>query len=378
MLDNMQTKILLTNNKNVFINAGAGSGKTRVIIAKINSLINKGVLASEILAITFTKKAAEEMKTRLENEEVNVFTFHSFCYWVLINQGKEINISQDDTRLSGNALNISKYKTSMKRSIKPWGYNSYQRRLEESKMIDFDDLMLSSLKYINKHYYKYIFIDEFQDINNIQYLILNKLKHKNNYFLAVGDLNQAIYRFRGANNKLIYKFIKEYNAKVFELNYNYRCGKNILRLATKVINLNNGRRNKVNYITKNTKKDSYYWLVGKTSNEIFSQIREDARSFLKIGILYRYHYQARNLKKIVANSYMTNIHFHTFHETKGLEFDCVYIIGCEVIPVLKSYQLSNLKEEIRLFYVAITRAKNKLVLESSKKTRFLNKLFHNI
>lgn len=378
MLDNMQTKILLTNNRNVFINAGAGSGKTRVIIAKINSLINNGVIANEILAITFTKKAALEMKTRLENEDINVFTFHSFCYWVLKNQGEEIRVAQDNASFSSNALNISKYKTSMKRSMKPWGYNSYQKRLEENKVIDFDDLMLDSLKYISKHYFKYIFIDEFQDINNIQYLILNKLKQKNNYFLAVGDLNQAIYRFRGANNKLIYKFIKEYKAKVFELNYNYRCGKNILKLASKVINLNNNRRNRVSFITKNTTEDSYNLLIGRTNDEIFRLIREDAKSYSNIGILYRYHYQARNLKRLVANSYLTNIHFHTFHETKGLEFDCVYIIGCELMPALKSYQVSNLKEEIRLFYVAITRAKYKLVLESSKKTKFLNKVFQNI
>src|SRR5690554_5054261 len=139
MLDNDQMKIINTNSNNIFIKAGAGSGKTRVIIAKINKLLKEGVKPNEILAITFTNKAADEMIERLEGKLNNVFTFHAYCYQVLSSLDIIINLNSKNIKNS-KMLQISKYKNSLFKGIKPFGYNKYQKYLRDNNLLDFDDL----------------------------------------------------------------------------------------------------------------------------------------------------------------------------------------------------------------------------------------------
>lgn len=374
MLDQFQMNIINSNKNNIFIKAGAGSGKTRVIITKINKLLNEGVKDDEILAITFTNKACGEMKERLEGRLSNIYTFHGYCYKLLTNLGKEINLVEEQAS-SGELLSISKYKNSLFKKIKPLSYNKYQNKLKENNQMDFDDLIIESLNLVGDHQFKYIFIDEFQDINNLQYELLKRMKKPNTNFWAVGDLNQSIYQFRGANNKLIFKYIKEYEATTFELNNNYRCGVKIVRLANLLIN-KNYIFNKVKYVSLSNKEDKISVIIEKNNytNHIYNELRLASLKYLKVAVLFRYHYESYELIKLVRNSYMQNVSFYSFHETKGLEFDCVFIINASSIPSLKSYQHRTLKEEIRIFYVAITRAKERLYIYSKKNTKLLTKL----
>ena len=209
ILNQEQTTAVYSNDKRIFLIAGAGSGKTRVIVERIKRLIQAGVDASSILCITFTNKAALEMKARLKDHLIHTQTFHGYCYEVLSRiesfQIFEYNQEFKDEEI----LAIANYKNSLKTVKKPKVYDSYQRYLKERNLIDFDDLLINALPFIKDHPYKYIFIDEFQDTNPLQYKLLKEMVGKDVSVFAVGDPDQSIYAFRGAKVKLIDDFIKE-------------------------------------------------------------------------------------------------------------------------------------------------------------------------
>lgn len=399
-LNKEQQQAIESQDRFIFLLAGAGSGKTRTVIEKIKSLLKKEVKPKDILAITFTKKAAEEMRKRLNNDKVNINTFHGFCYEKLEEKGYQVSIIDpfDCPFSKYEILEISNYKNSLSKKKSPASYYKYEKHLQNIGKIDFDDLLIMFLKYNKKLdlNYKYIFIDEFQDTNELQYKILQKLIHKNSYVFAVGDPDQSIYRFRGANYKIIDRYIKDYNAKVFNLTYNYRSKPEIINRSNHLISKNRNRIKK-SLIPKSKEKglvkELNHLTYKKEAEDIILKINEFLKQGIpldEIAILYRNHNRSLILKRKFLEHYLSinnpNINFMSCHEAKGLEFEIVFIIGLEagLFPSNEENRISELEEERRLMFVAMTRAKSKLYLSyvekneyniSQKKSLFLKEIF---
>lgn len=300
-LNEEQIKPVLACDGPVLVVAGAGSGKTRVLTMRIAYLVKeKGVNPSEILAITFTNKAAREMKDRIEklvgeSENMWVSTIHSLCVRILRRDidklGFDTNFTiYDETdkdkalkrvvdELGYDAEKLLKNAKSYISNAKNEGmtpeefkkefsfshfieeyyniYTNYQKLLERSNALDFDDLLVKTYELFIKHpevceYYaqrfKYIHIDEFQDTNKVQFDIAKKLASVHRNIFVVGDDDQSIYGWRGAKIENILSFDRIYpDAKVFKLQRNYRSTKNILAFANRIIANNTERREKQLY-----------------------------------------------------------------------------------------------------------------------------------
>lgn len=373
-LNEEQQSAVKSNAQFIFLIAGAGSGKTRVIVERIKHLIRQGVNPTEILCITFTNKSAEEMKERLIDYDIYANTFHGYCYQVL-SAHKTFQIFEYNNEFtSDELLEIATYKNSLKQTKKPKIYTAYQNYLSSRNLLDFDDLMLESLPYLSTHDFKYIFIDEFQDTNLLQYLILKKMIHKDTHVFAVGDPDQSIYAFRGAKVDLIQKYIKDYDAKLMKLELNYRSNPYILKAANNLIQKNLNRYKKQLKGTRPLGKKPIIY-IGKQNKLYLEMIR-----LIKINktfdavILYRNHYQVTFLKQLLIRNYLFSIKLLSFHESKGLEFKTVYIVGLEDLPYDKTNIYKNTEEERRLLFVGMTRAMDELYLFSTKKTKFLRQM----
>jgi DNA helicase-2/ATP-dependent DNA helicase PcrA len=296
-LNKEQEEAVLNMNGPMIILAGAGSGKTRVLTYKVIALIKNGVSADNILMVTFTNKAAKEMKERMQKffqsqeEEMTglptVATFHALCAKILRIEGKHIGIpnnfliydSQDQKDAIKEAftllgLSLKEYKPSSILATISQAKNElidetqyptyarghfqevvsriyviYQKILKENAALDFDDLILKTVelfkktpdvleKYQNK--FKYILVDEYQDTNHAQYLLTKILSLKWNNICVVGDFSQSIYSFRGADFLNLAKFKEDFKgAKTFSLSQNYRSTQKILDGASSVISKNN-------------------------------------------------------------------------------------------------------------------------------------------
>ena len=304
-LNEAQLNAVLKTDGPSMVIAGAGSGKTRVLTYKIVHLINNSVDPFEILALTFTNKAAKEMKLRIssmigESESKNIWmgTFHSVFAKILRFEAHKIGFTsdftiydvQDSERLISSIIkekNLDKdiYKSksirnrisSLKNSFitvngyfsnddlvesdnlsrKPETgnvYKEYNERLVKSNSMDFDDLLMKTNELINNHpevlakyqeKFKYILVDEYQDTNHSQYLIVKSLSDKYQNICVVGDDAQSIYSFRGANINNIINFRNDYdNVEVFRLEQNYRSTKNIVNAANSVIDHNKNKIDK--------------------------------------------------------------------------------------------------------------------------------------
>ncbi len=279
----------------ILVLAGAGSGKTRVLTHRISYLLDeKGVEGYNILAITFTNKATREMLERVENitgrSDVWVSTFHSFCAKILrfeieklgYTSNYSIFTSSDSTRLINRilkALNVEEKESKIIKShisnVKNMGVNideyclaiggknselvrevyiRYEKELKENNALDFDDLLLKTVELFRKYpevlekyqeRFKYIHIDEFQDTNKIQLLLVRMLAFKHQNLFVVGDDDQSIYGWRGAEVGNILNFKKYYpDCKIYKLQRNYRSTQNILDCANKVIAKNKQRMGK--------------------------------------------------------------------------------------------------------------------------------------
>ena len=304
-LNEAQLNAVLKTDGPSMVIAGAGSGKTRVLTYKIVHLINNSVDPFEILALTFTNKAAKEMKLRIssmigQSESKNIWmgTFHSVFAKILRFEAHKIGFTsdftiydvQDSERLISSIIkekNLDKdiYKSksirnrisSLKNSFitvngyfsnddlvesdnlsrKPETgnvYKEYNERLVKSNSMDFDDLLMKTNELINNHpevlakyqeKFKYILVDEYQDTNHSQYLIVKSLSDKYQNICVVGDDAQSIYSFRGANINNIINFRNDYdNVEVFRLEQNYRSTKNIVNAANSVIDHNKNKIDK--------------------------------------------------------------------------------------------------------------------------------------
>ncbi|HHV33287.1 MAG TPA: ATP-dependent helicase [Acholeplasma sp.] len=384
MLNKQQLKVVNSNDHFIFLLAGAGTGKTTVIINKIKLLLNKGVMAENVLVLSFTRKSANDLKVKLKGfEEVVITTFHGLCYNLLKDEIK-IKIVEEEWLVSnGFSLNdlvkIGLYKRNNKESKLVKKYNHF---LRENGLLDYTDLehlLVKKLKsdraFKNKisSKFKYIFVDEFQDTSIIQYELLKELIGSDSKCFCVGDPNQSIYSFRGASEKVISKYNKDYKASLYLLNINYRSDKEILRVSNRLISYNKGAY-KFNLVPK--KKDEGIVIYkcfdnGKDKVEyILNEIRKllDLNIFQEeIAVIYRNHHFANELKRELFKTYFDRVNFLTVHQVKGLEFDCVFFIGLEEEKL--PFKGENIEEERRLFYVGITRARHRLYLLSKNKKK---------
>ncbi len=388
MLNQLQKKVVYTNEPFLFLLAGAGTGKTRVIVERIKHLVSTGVSPDKILAITFTNRASNEMRERVKNENIAIHTFHQFCFQKLkehLDYSYHI-ISEDIPIKEESLLLITRYKNSFYRQKKPKEYHVYQSILVEKNEKDFDDLLIDfhhhfhKLKrYVN---YDYIFIDEFQDTNYLQYMIIKKLITKKTNVLCVGDPDQSIYKFRGAHAQIINSYIKDYQAKVLKLTMNYRSTNHILTLANSLIKRNNNRYKKI-LVTDNNHNYKQFLIESLNENDESKYVCKCIEEHLKkgvtandIAVLFRNHNRCYTLKEKMnyldiayhdnsANSVSQKaINLLTLHQAKGLEFSVVFIIGLEQgsIPSYHAKTNLDLQEERRLFFVGMTRAKHFLYL----------------
>ena len=348
--------------------AGAGSGKTRVLTERIIKLIDDGVSPYNILAITFTNKAAKEMRVRVQNKigdvanSIFIGTFHSFGLRILRENYDAIGYSSnitildtDDTKslikriLKENSFDpadydikhiISKISSAKNDGISPLEfsklflnehdkviglvYEKYLKLLKENNSVDFDDLLLKPVEIFKKRKdilekyqerFKYILVDEYQDTNSIQYELCKMLAKKYNNIFVVGDANQSIYSWRNADYRNILNFEKDYkNAHVVLLEENYRSTNTILKAANSVIK-NNNEGTKLNLWTSigDGEKVEYIRVEDeiKESSFVINKIKElvsEGYSYSDFAVLYRTNAQSRTVEEaFVRNNIPYNI-----------------------------------------------------------------------
>ena len=360
-LNDKQYEAVVNTQGPCLVIAGAGSGKTKVLTSKIAYLIEQGVKPWNILAITFTNKAANEMKSRVENlvgenvKDMWIGTFHSICVRILRRTidklgfdstfaifdttdqrsiikecFKELNI--DDKTLSDRSVQseISNAKNEMlepqeyakkaigdyrKEKIAPI-YALYQKKLQENNAIDFDDIINYTIKVLMQEpdvleYYsdkfEYILVDEYQDTNKAQFTLITILASKHGNITVVGDNDQGIYSFRGADISNILNFEKDFpGTKIIKLEQNYRCTQNILDAANAVIKNNETKYDKKLW-TKNEKGAKPIVFCGDNEYDEASYIVEQINrlkreEYLKnsdFAILYRMNTQSRSIEDIL-------------------------------------------------------------------------------
>ena len=360
--------------------AGAGSGKTKVLTTRIARLIDCGIPSYNILAITFTNKAAKEMKDRLERivpgNYAFVGTFHSLGVRILrenasvLGYDKNYSIIDSDDALSI-IKKIMKEKTYISKDITPSYvrnkissikndmlsdneidnyfssgndsivkdiYYEYQAILKKNNSVDFDDLLLLPVKLFMEHKdvlesyqdkYKYILVDEYQDTNEVQYKLSKLLASKYKNIFVVGDPDQSIYMFRGANFRNILNFERDYkNAKVIPLEENYRSTNNILEAANSVIKNNKERKEKNLWSNKGEGKKIKYLRAYDGKHEIQLVLDEikrikDEYDYNDISVLYRTNAQARLveemfLKANIPYKVVGSYYFYNRKEIKDL------------------------------------------------------------
>ena len=353
-LNKEQYRAVTHINGPMLVLAGAGSGKTKVLTNRIAYLIENGVSEDNILAITFTNKASKEMREREVKilgklaYDIQISTFHSFGLKLLkenygvLGYSKNFNILDSDDSLTVikkiikelnlnpkfyNAREIKSKISSAKNELIDIDsfskmeydnnilliYKKYLNKLKVNNSVDFDDLLVLPIKLFREHKdileyyqdkYKYVLIDEYQDTNEAQYMLSKLLCQKHRNIFVVGDNDQSIYAFRGANYKNILNFEKDYkDCEVILLEENYRSTKNILDAANSVIkhnkdrkdkNLksNNGIGEKVKYVKVETDKDECSYVSSKINELHNSGVRYE-----DIAILYRTNAQSRNIEE---------------------------------------------------------------------------------
>ncbi len=350
----------------LLIMAGAGSGKTRVLTHRIAYLlVEKGVAPWNILAITFTNKAAREMQNRVAAitgpaaDNIWISTFHSMCVRILRRDADRIGINRNFTILDATDqlsvikqalkdLNLDSKKfdarsilgtiSSAKNELKTAEdfqkvasglfeevaadvYEVYEKQLRKNHALDFDDLIMSTIKLFQRvpevleHYqrkFQYIHVDEYQDTNRAQYVLVNLLADRFRNLCVVGDSDQSIYRWRGADIANILSFEEDYaDAEVILLEQNYRSTKRILQAANEVIQNNTGRKPK-NLWTENTEgKNIHYYQGDSEQTESFfvvgkiKEMLQGERKPSDIAILYRTNAQSRVIEEALLKSNIT-------------------------------------------------------------------------
>ena len=380
-LNEMQLKAVKHKDGPLLILAGAGSGKTRVLTTRIAYLIEQGVSSSNILAITFTNKAAKEMKERIEKlvgkTSIWASTFHSFGVRILRENYEKLgyknnfvimdsddsltlvkkilkDLGYDPKRFSPymirNKISSNKSEFIMPEEYKKYVhgeeddivykvYKKYQEILFKNNSVDFDDLLILPIRLFKENpevldfyqeKYKYILVDEYQDTNEAQYLLIKMLASKYRNLACVGDNDQSIYAFRGANYKNILNFEKDYpDAEVIMLEQNYRSTKTILEAANSVIKNNNFRKDKNLWSDNETGDKITFYKSYDEVDEVFYIIRKikdlisSGASYKDIAVLYRTNAQSRvfeqeMLKQNLPFRIIGSFYFYSRKEIKDL------------------------------------------------------------
>ncbi|OLR62533.1 ATP-dependent DNA helicase PcrA [Anaerostipes sp. 992a] len=384
-LNEQQREAVFCTEGPLLLLAGAGSGKTRVLTHRISYLIQeKGVNPYHILAITFTNKAAGEMRERVDNlvgygaEHIWVSTFHSTCVRILRRHIDKLGydnhftiydtedqktvirevmkrLKLDKKQYAERALlnQISKAKdelvTPSEYEMRAAGnfretqvakvYTEYQKQLRENNALDFDDLLFKTVELFQFHpdileYYQdrfqYIMVDEYQDTNTVQFQFVSMLARKHRNLCVVGDDDQSIYKFRGANIYNILNFEKVFEeATVIKLEQNYRSTKNILNAANEVIRNNKGRKDKRLW-TENEEGDlvvfHQYETEYEEANQVLHEIEklsQDGIAYKQMAILYRTNAQSRVfeekfLLKNIPYRIVGGVNFYSRKEIKDI------------------------------------------------------------
>ena len=360
-LDNEQFEIVKSKpNQNIRILAGAGSGKTTTILCRVKYLVDNYTTPNRILILTFNKDSSENLKTRIAklfNFKINIdiYTIDAFCcllYYKYHNQKSYISLSE---------------------------YVIIGRKI----MLEYGSEIAAK--------YNYIFFDEFQDVNSIQFDILNQFVKNGCYLTVIGDDSQNIYQFRGTDNYFMINFDNIFkNTSTYTLTSNYRSTKSIVNLANNLISYNESQVKKImktnnekgfrpKFILSETEEHQIEFIIVK-----IKELIEDGLNPDNIAILSRNGYHLKimetelmkneiplvasitdkigeNIKKILEPN---KIALTTIHKSKGLEWSHVFILGfCHHhFPSHLNNNIKNIEEERRLFYVGCTRAKNRLYL----------------
>lgn len=359
-LNTEQQQALKQINGAVLVTAGAGSGKTRLLTHRIALLLANGVSPFSILAITFTNKATKEMSERVQKmcpdaDKIWISTFHSMCARILrmdidkINYSKSFTIYSDDDSekvvkeiLAEMSLPDDKWKKEVLFHISNWkntilsldDYNlqmkdvrdinkivsvikEYEKRLKKNNALDFDDLLIKTYRLFSQNEevknkyaqrFEYILVDEFQDTNTVQYELLKQLASIHQNIFVVGDEDQCIYSWRGANFKNIFKFKNDFpDVKVFKLERNYRSTSSILDKANKLIAHNKSRLDKKLW-TESPEGDSpvIYEAVDERDEALF--VASTIEKLLRTGetpadfaVLMRLNALTRNLEEALLS-----------------------------------------------------------------------------
>ncbi len=380
-----QQRAVLTTEGPVLILAGAGSGKTRVLVHRVANLMANGVAPYHIMAITFTNKAAGEMRERINNligtgaEQIWVATFHSSCVRILRRYGDRIGYGTnfsiydtDDTktvmkevlkklnidtkkfkeRYFLNAISSAKNEmitaeeyalnagSDLAKSRIAGVYREYQARMRANNAMDFDDLLVECVNLLKQdpevlNYYQtkfeYIMVDEYQDTNTVQFELVRLLAGGRQNLCVVGDDDQSIYKFRGANIYNILNFEQQFpDATVIKLEQNYRSTKFILDTANGVIRNNEGRKDKALWTeneqgekVKFKQFDSAYEEAQFIAMDINSKVRKRIYDYKDCAVLYRTNAQSRLLEEkfIVENipyKIVGGVNFYSRKEVKDI------------------------------------------------------------
>ena len=356
-LNKEQKEAVLHKEGPCLVLAGAGSGKTKVLTTRIANMINDGIYSGNILAITFTNKAAKEMRDRISNMVENnyafVGTFHSFGLRVIRENTEKLGLTSNFTIIDSDDVSsvikkimkeldistkeysvsyirnkisfiknemlsdseVDKYLNSPPEKVAVKVYREYEKVLKRNNAVDFDDLLKRPVelfmqnddildKYQEK--YRYILIDEYQDTNEVQYKLVKLLASKYRNLFVVGDVNQSIYGFRWSNYKNILNFEKDYpDSKSITLNQNYRSTNTILNAANSVIKNNVERKEvnlystfgngvKIKYFRGNDEKDEVKLVVDE-----IKKLLDEGYDYNDFAILYRTNAQSRNVEDAI-------------------------------------------------------------------------------
>ncbi len=382
-LNKEQTDAVQSLNGPMLILAGAGSGKTKVLTCRVAHLLQQGVRPYKILAITFTNKAAAEMRERVDRmagaaaKDVWLFTFHAFCARVLrrdidklggytnnfaiydtadtknlIKQVlKEMDLDEKRYQPAGISASISNAKNQLL-SCEEFAnaaagfyeqkvakiYEAYQKKLCANNALDFDDLLLLTLHLLQNNAevrekyqrrFDYLMVDEYQDTNHAQYLLTKLLAAKHRNICVVGDADQSIYGWRGADIQNILDFEKDYpDAKLVKLEQNYRSTQVILDAANAVIANNMGRKPKNLWTDNGTGTEIIYYQALDERDEarfVVERMQElQRREHAKLGgmaVLYRTNTQSRVFEEMLIKSGMsyTMVGGTKFYERKEIK-----------------------------------------------------------
>ena len=363
-LNPQQAEAVINTEGPMLIMAGAGSGITKVLTCRVANLLQKGVRPYRILAITFTNKAAAEMRERVNNmsgpaaKDVWLFTFHAFCarflrmeidklpgyggnfaiYDTADSQNlikqilKEMNLDDKRFQPSGILSRISNAKNALQDAAafaRQAGdfyeqkvadiYSRYEQKLQLNNALDFDDLLMLSIKLLQENKevrekyqdrFDYLLVDEYQDTNHAQYLLTKFLAAKHRNICVVGDADQSIYGWRGADIQNIIDFEKDYpDAKVIKLEQNYRSTQIILDAANAVIENNTGRKPKNLWTENKSGADIIYFQAVDERDEarfVIEQLQNLQRTENKklgdMAILYRTNTQSRIFEEMLIKS----------------------------------------------------------------------------